>query len=167
MPTTSAGILLYRIRDDVVQVLIGHMGGPFWASKDAAAWSVPKGEYGDEDSLATARREFEEELGQAPRTWSSMIWGPSARPAERWCGFGPAEVTSTPRPLWQHLRARVATGIGPDHRIAEIDRAEWVDLAAARVRLVRGQVAALDELLRRLRAAGPDLTEGGASAGPS
>ena len=66
MPTTSAGILLYRIRDGVVQVLIGHMGGPFWASKDAAAWSVPKGEYDEEDPLATARREFEEELGQPP-----------------------------------------------------------------------------------------------------
>ena len=60
----SAGILLFRRSDAGVEVLLGHMGGPFWERKDAGAWSVPKGEYEpDEQPLAAARREFTEELG--------------------------------------------------------------------------------------------------------
>ena len=61
---TSAGILLHRPAAGGREVLIGHMGGPFWATKDAGAWSIPKGEYGPgEDPFAVALREFEEELG--------------------------------------------------------------------------------------------------------
>ena len=63
----SAGLLLYRVRDGRPEVLIGHMGGPFWAKKDEGAWSVFKGEYDDaEEPLAAARREFEEETGRPP-----------------------------------------------------------------------------------------------------
>jgi predicted NUDIX family NTP pyrophosphohydrolase len=64
MPKLSAGLLLYRAPAGVVEVLIAHPGGPFWARKDDGAWSIPKGEYDDgEDPWATARREFSEELG--------------------------------------------------------------------------------------------------------
>src|SRR5262249_48185636 len=68
MPKLSAGLLLYRFTDGVLEVLIGHPGGPFWARKDEGAWSIPKGEYAEgEDPWAAAQREFEEELGkQAP-----------------------------------------------------------------------------------------------------
>ena len=67
MPKLSAGLLLYRRRGDVVQVLVAHPGGPIWARRDAGAWSLPKGAPIDgEDLLATARREFEEETGQRP-----------------------------------------------------------------------------------------------------
>src|SRR3954447_3049261 len=61
----SAGVLLYRLADGgAVEVLIGHMGGPFWARKDDGGWSIPKGEYEDgEDPLTVALREFQEELG--------------------------------------------------------------------------------------------------------
>src|SRR3954452_3174887 len=64
MASTSAGVLLYRRRAaDGVEVLLGHMGGPFWARKDTGGWSIPKGEYGDgEHPFAVAQREFEEEL---------------------------------------------------------------------------------------------------------
>ena len=63
MPVTSAGVLLYR-RAPGLQVLVGHMGGPFWARKDEHAWSIPKGELdGDEEPRAAALREFAEELG--------------------------------------------------------------------------------------------------------
>src|SRR5665811_825564 len=70
-PKLSAGLMLYRHgnQDDeiVLEVLLGHMGGPFWAKKDDGAWSIPKGEYdADEDPLACARREFAEELGAPP-----------------------------------------------------------------------------------------------------
>src|SRR5688572_15992344 len=67
MPATSAGLLVYRREASALQVLLGHPGGPFWAKRDAGAWSIPKGEHGaDEEPLAAARREFEEELGVAP-----------------------------------------------------------------------------------------------------
>src|SRR4051795_13066859 len=63
----SAGILLHRRRDGEREVLLVHPGGPYWAKKDAGAWSIPKGEYAeDEDPHAAALREFEEELGRAP-----------------------------------------------------------------------------------------------------
>lgn len=63
MPARSAGILAYRVRSDL-EVLLVHPGGPFWRNKDLGAWSIPKGEYGDEqDAEEAARREFAEELG--------------------------------------------------------------------------------------------------------
>src|SRR3954454_21805194 len=65
MPRRSAGILLYRLTPGGdCEVLVGHMGGPFWAKKDAGGWSIPKGEYEPgEEAFAVALREFEEELG--------------------------------------------------------------------------------------------------------
>ena len=61
---TSAGLLLYRLRDGGLEVLIAHMGGPFWANKDVGAWTIVKGEYDErEDAFAAARREFCEETG--------------------------------------------------------------------------------------------------------
>src|ERR1700761_6474036 len=67
VPKLSAGLLLYRLQAGDLEVLIGHPGGPFWASKDAGAWSIPKGEYTpDEDPWAAAQREFEEEVGLPP-----------------------------------------------------------------------------------------------------
>ena len=64
MPKKSAGILLYRIKDKKLEVFLIHMGGPFWAKKDEGAWSIPKGEFGDEEEpLEAAKREFKEETG--------------------------------------------------------------------------------------------------------
>ena len=66
MAKRSAGILLFRGRGAQLRLLLVHPGGPFWAKKDLGAWSIPKGEYQEgEDPLAVARREFEEELGEA------------------------------------------------------------------------------------------------------
>jgi len=63
----SAGLLMYRRRDGRMEVFLVHPGGPFWAKKDAAAWSIPKGEFAaDEDPLAAAQREFAEETGLTP-----------------------------------------------------------------------------------------------------
>ena len=68
MPKRSAGILMFRRRGGEVEVLLMHPGGPFWAKKDLGAWSIPKGEYSeDEDALAAARRGFEEETGARPQ----------------------------------------------------------------------------------------------------
>jgi predicted NUDIX family NTP pyrophosphohydrolase len=67
MPRVSAGLLMYRVHDELLQVLLAHPGGPYFRNKDDGAWTVPKGEPGpDEDLLDAARREFKEEAGIAP-----------------------------------------------------------------------------------------------------
>src|SRR5688572_10228085 len=65
MSKKSAGILVYRIRNRVPEFLLAHPGGPFWAKKDAEAWSIPKGEFDDEDPFFAAQREFQEEMGSS------------------------------------------------------------------------------------------------------
>ena len=77
MPKTSAGLLLYR-RAPGLEVLLGHMGGPFWSGKEAGAWTIPKGEHdADEDPLDAARREFEEELGMPVPAFGGSTSQPS------------------------------------------------------------------------------------------
>ena len=151
MPVRSAGILLYKIvGDSRAEVWIGHMGGPYWARKDAQAWSIPKGEYGlDEDPLAAALREFEEEMGvPAPaaryrllgdfRQSSGKIITVFAAEAD----FRPAQIVSNTFPLeWPK-------GGGVLHDFPEIDDARWVSIEEARTKLVRGQLPVLDALER-------------------
>ena len=68
MKKKSAGLLMYRFRENILEVLIAHMGGPFWAKKDEGAWSIPKGEFEiDENQFEAAIREFKEETGLSPR----------------------------------------------------------------------------------------------------
>jgi predicted NUDIX family NTP pyrophosphohydrolase len=153
MPVRSAGILLYHLAgDSKVDVWIGHMGGPYWARKDAQAWSIPKGEYEpDEDPLAAALREFEEEMGvpapDAPyrhlgdfRQASGKIVTVFAAEAD----FRPAHIASNTFPLeWPK-------GSGILRDFPEIDDARWVSIEQARVKLVRGQLPVLDALERAI-----------------
>ena len=82
MPKLSAGLLLYRARDGVVEVLIAHPGGPFWARKDDGVWSIPKGEYTeDEDPWTAAQREFSEELGLPVPAGPRIDFGPLKQPS--------------------------------------------------------------------------------------
>src|ERR1700759_1001092 len=95
----SAGILLYRRADSGLEVLLGHMGGPFWARKDAGAWSIPKGEYGeDEDARTAAAREFTEELGVAPPAGPWLPLGDVTQRAGKivsaWAVEGDLDVTT-------------------------------------------------------------------------
>ena len=81
-PKLSAGVLVYRIRDGVVDVLIAHPGGPFWARKDDGVWSIPKGEYADgDDPWAAAQREFREELGLPVPAGPRIDFGPHKQPS--------------------------------------------------------------------------------------
>src|SRR4051812_15331925 len=149
----SAGILLHRRRDGEREVLLVHPGGPFWAKKDAAAWSIPKGEYEPgEDPRTAAVREFTEELGSAPppgedvelgtvRQSSVKVVSAYARRAE----FATAAISSNTIEIdWPPRSGRTL-------RIPEVDRAEWFDIATARIKLVKGQVPLLDRLLEFLR----------------
>jgi predicted NUDIX family NTP pyrophosphohydrolase len=152
----SAGLLLYRVRDGGPEVLIGHMGGPFWAKKDEGAWSIPKGEYDDaEEPLAAARREFEEELGSRPPDGEALALGEvrqsSGKRVTAWAvegDFDASEIHSNTFEMEWPPRS------GRTELFPEIDRAEWVDLPTARRKLVKGQVALVDELERALEVQG-------------
>ena len=147
MARTSAGVLLYRRTADGVEVLIGHMGGPFWAKKDAGGWSIPKGEYGDgEEAFAVALREFAEELGSPCPATEFRPLGElraSGKVLTIWAGEGDLDaaacVSNTFELEWPPRSGRI-------QEFPEIDRAAWVGLDEAREKLVKGQLPFLDRL---------------------
>jgi predicted NUDIX family NTP pyrophosphohydrolase len=149
---TSAGILLYRRRPAGPEVLLGHMGGPFWAKKDDGAWSIPKGEHGpDEEPLAVARREFEEELGSPVPADVLEPLGErkvtSGKVLTVWAAEGDLDASAcrsnTFELEWPPRSGRI-------QEFPEIDRAAWFGIGEARNKLVKGQVPFLDRLVERI-----------------
>jgi predicted NUDIX family NTP pyrophosphohydrolase len=148
----SAGLLVFRRAGAGIEVLLGHMGGPFWARKDAGAWSIPKGEYdADEPPQAAARREFAEELGMPPPDGPLIELGEvrqaGGKTVSAWAVEGeldPADVVpGTFRLEWPR-------GSGRIQEFPEVDRVAWFDLDSARAKLVSAQRDLLDRLVRRL-----------------
>ena len=155
MPKRSAALLVYRRGgEDGLEVLVGHMGGPFWARKEARAWSIPKGEYdGAEAPLAAARREFEEEIGsaapQGPVADLGELRQPGGKVIVTFAVEGDLDLSG--------FRSNTFTmewprGSGQVREFPELDRAEWMSLGRAADMLVKGQVPILDALRERLGA---------------
>jgi predicted NUDIX family NTP pyrophosphohydrolase len=150
----SAGIVLHRAGDGGPEVLLVHPGGPFWAKKDDGAWSIPKGEYEpDEDPLACALREFEEETGTrldaAELVELGAVVQKAGKEVRAWAVRGdldPATVRSNTFTMEWPPRS------GRRQEFPEIDRAEWFTLDAARAKLVAAQVELLDRLAERVTA---------------
>ncbi|MHA6793534.1 NUDIX domain-containing protein [Pseudonocardia bannensis] len=146
---TSAGILLYRFTGTgALEVLLGHMGGPFWARKDDHAWSIPKGEHdADEDPREAAAREFAEELGALPPDGPLVELGTVTQ-------SGGKKVTAFALNGdfdAEHIRSNLfemewPRGSGRMRSFPEIDRAGWFDLETAATKLVKGQRPFLDRL---------------------
>lgn len=157
MTRHSAGLLPYRLEGGEVFVFVAHMGGPFWARKDAGAWSITKGEYDpasdarSERPRAVAAREFAEEIGvPAPEEpWSELgqITQRGGKVVTVFAVEAPASLAYVRSNLvemtWPH-------GSGRTISFPEVDRAEWMSLDAARSRLVAAQVQVLDRLLQTL-----------------
>ncbi len=169
MGARSAGLLLYRISPEgAVEVLIAHPGGPFWARKDDAAWSIPKGEYlPDEDARVAAYREFEEEVGLAAPGGAAVFLGEHRQPGGKrvsvWGLEGDLDVTRTSSNMFELEWPR---GSGTLREFPEVDRVEWVPLDQARRKLLKGQVPFLDALLRAVAPADTRPEEGSASSAP-
>jgi predicted NUDIX family NTP pyrophosphohydrolase len=150
----SAGLLIYRRsdRDDtfVLEVLLGHMGGPFWSRKDARAWSIPKGEYEPgEDPFAAAQREFEEELGSAPPEAEYRELGTVRQPGGKQVTVWAAEADfDAAAAVSNTFELEWPRGSGQRRTFPEIDRASWFTIEVARDKLVKGQRAFVDGLLR-------------------
>jgi predicted NUDIX family NTP pyrophosphohydrolase len=148
----SAGLLLYRRRKGRIEVLLGHMGGPFWARKDERAWSIPKGEHPDaEDALAAARREFAEETGTRPPDGPTLDLGEvrqsGGKRVTAWAVEGDLDVASVKS---NTFLLEWPPRSGRPQEFPEIDRAGWFDLDTARRKIVKGQVALVDRLEERL-----------------
>jgi predicted NUDIX family NTP pyrophosphohydrolase len=144
----SAGIVLYRSCRGHIEVLLGHMGGPFWERKDAGAWTIPKGEYEEgEDPLAAARREFAEEIGRAAPTTDFIDLGEvrqsGGKIVRAWAVEGELDpataVSNTFEIEWPPKSGHMQS-------FPELDRVEWLDLDTARSNIVTAQREFLDRL---------------------
>lgn len=150
MAAVSAGLLLHRRGPHGPEVLIAHMGGPFWARKDAGAWSIPKGEFEDgEAALAVALREFEEELGSPPPPGDPVELGafrqPNGKVVTVFTLEGDLDVTGIRS---NHFEMEWPRGSGRMGSFPEMDRAEWVPPEVAREKVVKGQKPVIDAFVR-------------------
>lgn len=143
----SAGVLPFRRVEAGLEVLLVHPGGPFWARRDVGAWSIPKGEVEPGEVLVeAARRELEEETGwriEGALLALGSIRQRSGKVVHAWAGgaaFDPSTLRSNTVTLrWPRASGQTIT-------VPEVDRAAWLDLQAARVKINVGQVPFLDRL---------------------
>ena len=151
-PARSAGLLLYR-RLPRLEVLLGHLGGPYFARKDDGAWSIPKGEYGpDEEPLVAARREFAEELGLEPPAGApyeplGVIRQRNGKRVTAWAVEADIDVT---RIVSNTFEIEWPPRSGRRQSFPELDRAGWFDLDEAKRKMTAGQDALLDRLVELL-----------------
>jgi predicted NUDIX family NTP pyrophosphohydrolase len=145
----SAALLVYRLSADAgLEVLVAHMGGPFWARRDARGWSIPKGECeAGEDSLATARREFAEEMGSPPPDGEYTELGERRQPSGKiivsYAVEGDFDLSGF------HSNTFILEwppGSGKTQEFPEMDRAGWMTIGRASEMLVKGQVPILGDL---------------------
>ena len=153
MPLHSAALLLYRFREDQLQVLLAHPGGPFWKDKDDGVWSIPKGLYdAGEDPLAAARREFQEEIGTAIDTPDAAFIPlgeakqKGGKIVQAWAVAGNVDA--------DHITSNtyaVQWPKGTWRRYPEVDRAGWFAPEEAKRKLLAAQAVFVDRLLEHLR----------------
>jgi predicted NUDIX family NTP pyrophosphohydrolase len=153
MPKTSAGLLMYRLSNDQLEVFLVHPGGPFWQNKDDGAWSIPKGQYEvGEDPFEAAKREFKEETG-CDAEGEFIALEPSRQPSRKiiaaWAFEGDCDAAAIASNLftmeWPPRSGRQA-------QFPEVDRAAWFTVSTAKVKLLKGQVGFIDQLCDRLQA---------------
>jgi predicted NUDIX family NTP pyrophosphohydrolase len=160
MPKLSAGLLLYRARDGVVDVLLAHPGGPFWTRKDDGAWSIPKGEYAEgDDPWVAAQREFSEEIGLAVPDGPGIDLGaakqPSGKVVTAFAVRADLDITDARSNTFELEWPR---GSGTMREFPEVDRVDWFTVAQARGKLLKGQRIFLDRLMADPAVAG--MSEG-------
>lgn len=149
---TSAGILLYRRRkSNSVEVFLVHPGGPFWKGKEKNAWSIPKGEFTEgEDPLTAARREFEEETGQAiDGNFKELtpVKQKGGKIVYAWAVEGNADaehiISNTFKTEWPYKSGKWIT-------VSEVDKAAWFDAEEAKEKIIEAQAKLIEELLKKL-----------------
>jgi predicted NUDIX family NTP pyrophosphohydrolase len=149
----SAGLLLYRFGNSGLEVFLVHPGGPFWARKDAGAWSIPKGEYPEsEDALAAAKREFEEETGMAVEgnfLPLGEVKQAGGKIVAAWALEGDLDPASIRSNVFQ---MEWPPKSGSMREFPEVDAGGWFSMEAAQGKLLKGQLPFLSRLAERLSA---------------
>ena len=147
MPKQSAGLLVYRLRPELLEVFLVHPGGPYWSRKDDGAWSIPKGEIGlDEQPISAARREFQEETGfpiDGPFVALGSIRQSGGKTVQAFGVRGeldPAKVVSNVFSMEWPPRS------GKQVEFPEIDRAAWFSIERAKLKMNPAQCEFLERL---------------------
>ena len=152
MGKKSAGVLLYRFKNKKLEVMLVHPGGPFWAKKDAGVWSIPKGEFeNDEEALIAAKREFEEELGAKISAEKFIELSPVKSKSKKIIyAFAAAydfDTTNIKSNLcWVDWPPRSGKRI----EIPEIDKADWFDIETAKEKILAYQLPLIEELVEKI-----------------
>ena len=147
----SAGILLFRRKNDSIEIFLVHPGGPFWKGKDKGAWSIPKGEFAEgEDPLTAARREFQEETGQNVKgnfMELTPIKQKGGKMVFAWAVEGEAQaeqiISNTFKTEWPYKSGKWIT-------IPEVDKAGWFGVQEAREKINAAQVGLIEQLVERV-----------------
>ena len=152
MAKKSAGLLMYRFRENELEVFLVHPGGPFWAKKDLGAWSIPKGEYAPDVEIPfeVAKREFREETGyeaDGDFTPLTALKQPGQKIITAWAFEGDCDASkvksNTFKMQWPPKSAK-------EVEFPEVDRAEWFTIHMAKQKLLKGQIGFLEELCQIL-----------------
>lgn len=146
MPIKSAGILLFRRNKNRIEVFLGHAGGPFWAKKDNHAWSIPKGEIGeDEDPLTTAKREFKEETGFEVTGHFFELKPFKQSGGKIIYAWAVESNLDASRIQSNTFRLEWPPDSGKFKEFPEIDKAAWFSLETARIKMFKGQLPLLEQ----------------------
>ena len=149
MASQSAGILVYRRNKKTIEFFLVHPGGPFWAKKDLGAWSIPKGEYDpDEDALAAAQREFEEETGQkiaGKFTALTPIKQKAGKIVNAWVVEGNVDVDAIRS---NSFEMEWPPKSGRKQSFPEVDKGGWFDTAIAKEKINANQAGLIDEAMK-------------------
>jgi len=150
MVKQSAGILLYRKINNLLQVFLVHPGGPFFKNKEAGAWSIPKGEFSDgEDALAAAKREFEEETGQivdGDFIELTPVYLKSGKKVYAWAVEGDIDHETIESNLFE---MEWPPKSGKRQSFSEVERASWFSIEEAKEKINAAQAALIDNFIMR------------------
>ena len=151
MTTFSAGILLFRLSDERLEVMLVHPGGPFWAHKDDGVWSIPKGlPENDENPLDTAKREFKEETGfDVDGAFIDLgeLNQSSVKIVHVWALEKDLDITNT---VSNTISYEWPRNSGKVLEIPEIDKAGWFDIELAKKKIIKGQIGFLNKLMETI-----------------
>jgi predicted NUDIX family NTP pyrophosphohydrolase len=148
MVTFSAGILLFRFRNEKLEVMLVHPGGPFWTNKDDGVWSIPKGlPEGNENPLDTARREFKEETGfevDGEFIDLGQLNQSSVKIVHVWALEKDLDITAI---VSNTITYEWPKNSGKIQEIPEVDKAFWFDVELAKNKIIKGQIGFIDKLI--------------------
>ncbi|MFT4155071.1 NUDIX domain-containing protein [Parafilimonas sp.] len=152
MGKKSAGIILFRRKNNSLEIMLVHPGGPFWAKKDAGAWSIPKGEFDEgEDALQAATREFEEETGKQVTAENFIELSPVKNKGSKIVyAFAAEQDFDTTNIAGNLIWVDWPPHSGKRIEVPEVDKAAWFDIETAKEKIHAYQLPLIEELMKNI-----------------